>query len=112
MAIQATPSHDYPIILVSEDTQAFRDHPSAIRELKKRWAAQEPAKRVGYFIAEVKTYVEADYDVKAAETDVIAPGGRGGGSGSGGRGGGLGSGGGGGGGSGSGAGSQSGGSPT
>ena len=70
MAIKATPSGDYPIILVPEDSLAFRDHPSAIRELKKQWAAQQPAQRVGYFIAKVESYVEADYQVQANETPV------------------------------------------
>jgi hypothetical protein len=70
MAIKATPSADYPFILVPEDSLAFRDHPSAIRELTKQWAAQQPANRIGYFIARVESYVEADYEVEATETAV------------------------------------------
>jgi hypothetical protein len=70
MAIKATPSEDYPIILVPEDSTAYRDHASAIRELKRIWAAQAPADRVGYFIARVKSYVEADYEVDAYETPI------------------------------------------
>jgi hypothetical protein len=86
MAIKATPSDGYLFILVSEDTQAFSDEKSAIRELKKRWAAQHPAERVGYFIGKVEKYVEPDYAVKFSVTPVGAGGGGGpgGGGGSGG----------------------------
>ena len=70
MSIHKTPSREYPFVLVSEDAPAFRDHRSAVRELKRRWAAQEPADRVGHFVAKVETYVEPDYEVEAEETPV------------------------------------------
>jgi hypothetical protein len=70
MSIHKTASREYPFVLVSEDSLAFRDHPSAVRELKRRWAAQEPADRVGHFVAKVETYVEPDYGVEAKETPV------------------------------------------
>ena len=70
MSIHKTPSREYPFVLVSEDAPAFRDHRSAVRELKRQWAAQEPADRVGHFVAKVETYVEPDYEVKAEETPV------------------------------------------
>ena len=73
MPIKATPSWDYPFVLVSEECPAYRDHASAIRELKKKWAAQEKAERVGYFIARVETYVEPDYEVRACEAPVCPP---------------------------------------
>jgi hypothetical protein len=70
MAIKAEPSGNYPFILVPEDSRAFHDHASAIRELKKHWAAQNPAQRIGYFIARVETFVEPDYEVEAHEEPV------------------------------------------
>jgi hypothetical protein len=70
MSIHKTASREYPFVLVSEDALAFRDHRSAVRELKRRWAAQEPADRVGHFVARVETYVEPDYGVEAEETPV------------------------------------------
>jgi hypothetical protein len=70
MSIQKTPSREYPFVLVSEDALAFSDQRSAIRELKRRWAAQEPADRAGHFVAKVETYVEPDYEVDAEETPV------------------------------------------
>jgi len=91
MSINATPSGDYPFVLVREDLLAFRDHSSALRELKKQWAAQAPGARVSYFIARVETYVEPDYEVEAHETPVgggSPPGGGGGGQPAGGGGGG------------------------
>jgi hypothetical protein len=74
MSIHRTPSREYPFVLVGEDAPAFRDHRSAVRELKRRWAAQEPADRVGHFVARVETYVEPDYEVEAEETPVNANG--------------------------------------
>jgi hypothetical protein len=73
MPIKATPSWDYPFVLVSEDWPAHRDHASAIRALKKKWAAEEKAERVGYFIARVETYVEPDYEFQTCETPVCPP---------------------------------------
>ena len=75
MAIKTEPSGNYPFILVPEDSRAFPDHPSAIRELRKRWAAQEPAERIGYFIARVESFVEPDYEVGAhvEPVPVLAP---------------------------------------
>jgi hypothetical protein len=70
MSIHKTPSGEYSFVLVSEDAHAFRDHRSAVRELKRQWAAQEPADRVGHFVARVATYVEPDYEVEAEETPV------------------------------------------
>ena len=73
MAIKQAPSADYPIILVPEDSHAFRDNQSAKRELKRQWAAQRPAERVGYFIARVESFVEPDYEVDAHEEPVLQP---------------------------------------
>jgi hypothetical protein len=72
MAIKAEPSGNYPIILVPEDSRAFPDHRSAIRELRKQWAAQAPADRTGYFIARVESFVEPDYEV--AHHEELVPG--------------------------------------
>jgi hypothetical protein len=72
MAMKATPSDEFPFVLVPEDTPAFRDRRSAIRELKKTWAAERAADRVGYFIARVESFVEADYEVQANETPIEA----------------------------------------
>jgi hypothetical protein len=70
MPIKATPSRDYPFVLVPEDQQAFRNPRSAIRALKKQWAGQDPANRNSYFIAQVVRYVEADYDVDAHDEPI------------------------------------------
>jgi hypothetical protein len=83
MAIKATPSCDYPFVLVPEDQPAFRDHASAKRELKRQWAAQEPADRSGYFLAKVEDFLEPDYGIEVHQEPVCppSPGGEGGGSG-------------------------------
>ena len=70
MPITEQPSSEYPFVLIPEDQPAFRDPGSAIRALKKQWAAQTPAERVGYFICRVVGYVEADYEVDAHETPI------------------------------------------
>jgi hypothetical protein len=65
-----TPSKEYPYILVPEDHPAFRNKKAAIRDAKKRWAAQEPAERIGHFIAKVESYLEPDYEIKFTDTPI------------------------------------------
>jgi hypothetical protein len=57
-------------ILVPEDHPAFRNKKAAIRDAKKRWAAQEPAERIGHFIAKVESYLEPDYEIKFTDTPI------------------------------------------
>jgi hypothetical protein len=65
-----TPSKEYPYVLVPEDHPAFRNKKAAIRNAKKNWAAQEPAERIGYFIAKVESFIEPDYGIEVAETPI------------------------------------------
>jgi hypothetical protein len=67
---KGTPSKECPYVLVPEDQVAFDDPVSAVREAKRQWAAQEPAQRIGYFIAMIQAYAEPDYEVDAAVTPV------------------------------------------
>jgi hypothetical protein len=39
-------------------------------ETQKNWAAQEPAERIGYFIAKVESFIEPDYGIEVAETPI------------------------------------------
>ena len=67
---KGAPSREYPYVLVPEDQLAFDDPESAVREAKRQWAAQEPAQRIGYFIAMIQAYAEPDYEVDVAVTSV------------------------------------------
>jgi len=73
MAIKATPSCEYPFILVPENHPAFRDHASAKRELKRQWAGQEPSDRICYFLAKVEHFVEPDYGIEVHQEPVCPP---------------------------------------
>jgi hypothetical protein len=65
-----TPSNEYRYVLVPEDHPAFRNKKAAIRNAKKNWAAQQPAERIGYFIAKVESFIEPDYGIKVIETPI------------------------------------------
>jgi hypothetical protein len=59
------PSQEFPFVYVSEDHLAFRTKKAAVRDIKKRWAAQDEAERKAFYIANVETLVEPEYDFKA-----------------------------------------------
>ena len=65
-----TPSKDYQFVLIREDFDAFRSKAAAVKEVKRKWANQEPRERVGWFVAKVETYYEPDYEIKADPTAI------------------------------------------
>jgi hypothetical protein len=64
------PSKEYPFVYVGEDHAAFRSKRAAVRDIKRRWAAQDEAERNAYYIARVETFVEPEYDFDATATKV------------------------------------------
>jgi|GEM_PF-2073153 hypothetical protein len=66
----ATPSEDYPWVLVEENHPAFRDREAAERYLKRKWANLPPGQRNGSFLARVKVYFEPDYDIEVHPTPI------------------------------------------
>jgi len=68
--MSATPSADYPWILVEENHPAFPDEKAAERYLKRKWANLPPGQRNGSFLARVKVYFEPDYDIEVHETPI------------------------------------------
>jgi hypothetical protein len=67
------PSREYPYVFVPDDFDAFSSKEAAIREAKRRWAAQQPAQRTGFFIAKILSYVEPDYEIDHEETLIDPP---------------------------------------